>query len=225
MFSGKVFALKSVRLIFSKKGRARFVSHLDMNRLMIRLIRKSGLDIWYTEGFNPHPYVTFALPLPLGFEGEYEIMDIRMMDDDYDISDIPARLNAVCPKYIQFERALEPQKKVGEIAFASYEILFDDEGEIKDALKSFLSKPSIIAKKKTKKGDIKEIELSDKIKEFTISDRNKDTLLKIILPAGSNDNINPSILLEAFYSDNADRYYCYNVTRTSIMDAALERFI
>ena len=217
--------MKSVRLIFSKRGRAKFVSHLDMNRLMIRLIRKSGIDIWYTEGFNPHPYVTFALPLPLGFEGEYEIMDIRVMDDDYDISLIPEKLNSVCSRYIRFEMAVEPQDKVGNIAFASYDILFDDNGEVSKALSSFLSKPSIIALKKTKKGDFKEIELKDKIKSYEISTKNGDTLLKIILPAGSNDNVNPSLLLEAFYGENTDVYYCFNVARTDILNASLGRFI
>ena len=217
--------MKSVRLIFSKKGRAKFVSHLDMNRLMIRLIRKSGLKIWYTEGFNPHPYITFALPLPLGFEGEYEIMDIRVLDDDFDISEIPEILNAVCPEYIRFESAAEPIKKVGSIAFASYRILFDDNGEIKNDLSAFLTMPSIMAKKRTKKGDIKEIDLADKIKKFDFETIDNNTVLKIILPAGSSDNVNPSILLDAFYGENSDKYYCYNVTRTDILDANFERFL
>ncbi len=217
--------MKSVRLFFSKKGRAKFVSHLDMNRLMIRLIRKSGLDIWYTEGFNPHPYITFALPLPLGFEGDNEIMDIRVMDDGFDISKIPQILNAVCPEYIRFKSAAEPVKKVGSIAFASYSILFDDNGDIKDDLCSFLNKPSIIAKKRTKKGDIKEIELADKIKNFSFETSNDNTLLKILLPAGSADNVNPSVLLDAFYAENSDKYYCYAVTRTDIKDADLKSFL
>ena len=224
MFSGKAFVLKSVRLIFTKKGRAKFVSHLDMNRLMIRLIRKSRLDIWYTEGFNPHPYITFALPLPLGFESNYEIMDIRVMDDDYDISVIPEKLNAVCPEYIRFEKAVEPVKKVGSIAFASYDILFDDNGEMLDDINAFLSKPSILAQKKTKKGDFKTIDLAQKLKKYEVSESGGNTLLKIILPAGSEDNVNPSLLLEAFYGENAERYYCFNVTRNDIFDANLNRF-
>lgn len=216
--------MKSVRLFFTKKGDARFVSHLDMNRMMTRLVRKAGLDIWYTEGFNPHPYMTFALPLPLGFEGLYEIMDIRINDDNFDISKIPDIMNGVCPKSIHFFDAKEPDKKVGAIAFAEYEIIFDDVGEIRNKLSSFLVEKPIIAKKRTKKGDMKEIDLSDKIKDFCITSENGNTKLKIILPAGSNDNINPSILLEAFYNKNSDVYYCYDVTRTAILDGNMKEF-
>lgn len=216
--------MKSVRLFFTKKGDARFVSHLDMNRMMTRLVRKAGLDIWYTEGFNPHPYMTFALPLPLGFEGLYEIMDIRINDDSFDISKIPDIMNGVCPKSIHFFDAKEPDKKVGAIAFAEYEIIFDDVGEVRNKLSSFLVEKPIIAKKRTKKGDMKEIDLSDKIKDFCITVENGNTKLKIILPAGSNDNINPSILLEAFYNKNSDVYYCYDVTRTAILDGNMKKF-
>lgn len=216
--------MKSVRLFFTKKGDARFVSHLDMNRMMTRLVRKAGLDIWYTEGFNPHPYMTFALPLPLGFEGLYEIMDIRINDDSFDISKIPDIMNGVCPPAIHFFDAKEPDKKVGAIAFAEYEIIFDDAGEVRNKLSSFLVEKPIIAKKRTKKGDMKEIDLSDKIKDFCITSENGNTKLKIILPAGSNDNINPSILLEAFYNKNSDVYYCYDVTRTAILDGNMKKF-
>ena len=200
------------------------MSHLDMNRMMTRLVRKAGLDIWYTEGFNPHPYMTFALPLPLGFEGLYEIMDIRINDDNFDISKIPDIMNGVCPKSIHFFDAKEPDKKVGAIAFAEYEIIFDDVGEVRNKLSSFLVEKPIIAKKRTKKGDMKEIDLSDKIKDFCITVENGNTKLKIILPAGSNDNINPSILLEAFYNKNSDVYYCYDVTRTAILDGNMKKF-
>ncbi len=70
--------MKNVRVFYEKKGRLKFVSHLDMNRFMSRLITKSKIPIWYTEGFNQHIYMNFAVPLSLGFEGFYEIMDIRL---------------------------------------------------------------------------------------------------------------------------------------------------
>lgn len=223
MFSERVYALKSVRLSFTKKGRVRFVSHLDMNRLMTRLVRKAGLDIWYTEGFNPHPYITFALPLPLGFEGEYELMDIKINDDNFDISKIPDMMNAVCPPDIRFISAFEPKSKVANIAYASYNILFDDNYEIAVNLKEFLQKKSIVVEKRTKKGDMKQIDLAPKIKEYKITNDKGNTLLKIVLPAGPNDNINPSLLLDAFYSDNSG-YFCYNILRTDILDVNLVRF-
>ena len=133
-------------------------------------------------------------------------------------------MNGVCPKSIHFFDAKEPDKKVGAIAFAEYEIIFDDVGEVRNKLSSFLAEKPIIAKKRTKKGDMKEIDLSDTIKDFCITAENGNTKLKIILPAGSNDNINPSILLEAFYNKNSDTYYCYDVTRTAILDGNMKKF-
>ena len=68
----------TIRLVFSKTGKARYISHLDLNRAMIRAVRRARLPVWYTEGFNRHPYVTFAAPLSLGYEGMHETMDLRL---------------------------------------------------------------------------------------------------------------------------------------------------
>ena len=73
---GRVFALRNVRIFYEKKGRMKFVSHLDMNRFMSRLIAKSKIPVWYTEGFNSHIYINFALPLSLGFESDYEVLNV-----------------------------------------------------------------------------------------------------------------------------------------------------
>ncbi len=225
MFSERVFVLKNVRLLFTKTGDAKFMSHLDLTRFMSRIVRRANLDIWYTEGFNPHPYLNFSLPLPLGFEGTYEILDIRLNDDNADISDLPDRLNAVCPESVRFTGVSEPTLKPSNIAFALYEITFDDDGEVKDNLEKFLERDSIIAKKRTKKSDFKDIELKGKIKSYSFERYNNDTLLKIVLPAGPNDNINPSILLESYFGSFADCYYCYSVKRTAIYDADLQLFV
>ncbi len=195
----------------------RFISHLDMTRFMARLIRKAGLPVWYTEGFNPHLYMTFALPLSLGFESEYEVVDIRLLDDDYPIDMLCDKLNAVCPPYIHFFNAAEPHKKAGDVAAAEFNITFDDSGEIKDALNNFLNSDSITVLKKTKKGDIKELEVADKIKGFSVDTKDGDTLLKITLPAGSTENLNPELFLTAFF-EKSGKYFCYVVNRTAILD-------
>ncbi len=195
----------------------RFISHLDMTRFMSRLIRRANLPVWYTEGFNPHLYMTFALPLSLGFESEYEVVDIRVLDDDYDISSIPEKLNAVCPPYIHFFDVAEPIKKAGDVAAAEFVITFDDGAEIAENLNSFLSRGSIVVLKKTKKGGEKEIEVGNKIKAFSIDNINGNSVLKITLPAGSVENLNPELFLNKFFEESG-KYYCYIVNRTAILD-------
>lgn len=195
----------------------KFISHLDMTRFMARVIRRAQIPVWYTEGFNPHLYLTFALPLSLGFESDYEVLDIRLTDDNYPLDTLCEKLNAVCPPYINFFDAAEPVKKAGEIAAARFSIVFDDDGQIKNELNNFLNLDSITALKKTKKGDIKQIEIADKIKEFSLDTKENNTVLNITLPAGSTENLNPELPLNTFF-ENFGKYYCYAVTRTAIFD-------
>ncbi len=215
--------MKSVRLFYKKRSRMRFISHLDMTRFMTRILRRASLPVWYTEGFNPHLYITFALPLSLGFESDYEVMDIRLTDDTYPIDTLCDTLNAVCPPYINFFKAAEPLKKAGAVAFADFSVSFDDGGALADSLKSFLSSDSITVQKKTKKGEIKEIQVSDKIKSFSVETTGGNTTLSIRLPAGSVDNLNPELILSAFF-ENGNDYYCYIITRTAIYDGDLNLF-
>ncbi len=73
--------MKNVRVWFEKKGAVRYISHLDLTRNMSRGIKLSGLPVWYTEGFNPRIYMTYAMPLSLGVCGERECMDIRLTEE------------------------------------------------------------------------------------------------------------------------------------------------
>ena len=177
----------------------RFISHLDMTRFMTRAMRRANLPVWYTEGFNPHLYITFALPLSLGFESDYEVLDIRLLDDNYPIDTLPEKLNAVCTPYIKFFAVAEPVLKVGDVAEASFDITFDDGGEIKNALDEFLNRDTLTVLKKTKKGGEKEIDIADKIKNFSFDDSGGNTVLKITLPAGSSENLNPELFLNKFF--------------------------
>src|SRR5699024_10261163 len=97
------FALKNVRVWFEKKGAVRYISHLDLTRNMARGLKLSGLPVWYTEGFNPRIYMTYAMPLSLGVCGERECMDIRLTEE-VPFSELTVRLNACLPRGL---RALE----------------------------------------------------------------------------------------------------------------------
>ena len=200
----------------------KFVSHLDMNRLMTRVIRKAGLPVWYTEGFNRHIYINYAVPLSLGFEGVYEIMDIRLTDDAFSFEETLGRLNAAAPEGIEFLRAEEPVLPTVDIAFAEYELVFDPEdAPLYDKLKEFLSKESVICQKKDKKGRIKEFDIIPKIKsaEFT-----GDKAL-LVLSAGNEGNLNPSLVLSAFFEQTDTSPVFCKVKRLMLFDKDLKPFI
>lgn len=214
--------MKNVRIFYTKGGRMRFVSHLDMTRFMIRMLRKAGLPIWYTEGFHPHAYVTFALPLSLGFESDYEVMDIRLEDDTYPIESVCEKLNEVFPEYVRAFASAEPQQKAGKIGFARFSIAFSDNGALAEPLRKFLAEKQIICSKRTKKGDFKEIDIAPKIYEAEIV-KGENTVLNVLLPAGGQDNINPELLCTAFFAVSSE-YYPYLITRTQIFNTDKEIF-
>jgi len=79
------------RVWFRKGERVRYISHLDVLRAWERAIRRTGLPLAYSQGFTPHPKIAFASPLPLGFIGECEVMDVTL-DERVDVDDFRARL-------------------------------------------------------------------------------------------------------------------------------------
>ena len=211
---GRVFALKNVRLFYKKSGTLRFVSHLDMNRFMTRIVRLSKVPVWYTEGFNKHPYITFALPLSLGFDSEYEVMDFRLDNDEFPLERAKEMIKAVCPSGMEIIDLREPVYKAGKIAFADFECRFaTDSGTIEDTLKTFLAQKEIIVSKKTKKGGINQIDIAPKISFFDVREENQQIILSLRLPAGGQDNINPKILVNAYFeSIGSKNPYCH-ITR------------
>ncbi len=67
------------RLLFSKTGRAKYISHLDLMRTFQRAFFRSGIQIRHTEGFNPHPFVSIALPLSVGYSSQCEILEFGLV--------------------------------------------------------------------------------------------------------------------------------------------------
>ncbi|MEE1198636.1 MAG: TIGR03936 family radical SAM-associated protein [Acutalibacteraceae bacterium] len=211
--------LKNVRVFYKKKSRMKFVSHLDMNRFMIRAIRRTKIPVWYTEGFNCHAYVTFALPLSLGFQSEYEIMDFKVTDDNYSLENVKSELAGVMPEYIEIFAVAEPILKAGKIAFAEFKVYFEDIADsVKNDISAYLSADQIVTTKRTKKGAEKVVDLKPQIKSFEFEG---DTLI-LTLSAG-NDNLNPTLLLSAFEANNYE-LPDYTITRTKILDEQLNIF-
>ena len=200
----------------------RFVSHLDMNRFMSRIIHKTKLPIWYTEGFNKHPYITFALPLSLGFESDYEVMDFRIVDDDIPLENIKKAFEDVFPPYLEMVDVCYPVMKTGDVAFADFKVTFDsDNVNFYNLIQRIFSQTEIMVSKKSKKGAISEIDIAPKIKNCSINMDNNISVL-LTLPAGSKDNINPNMLLN--YIEEQGDLPEYIVCRTALYNDKLEIF-
>ena len=213
--------MRSVRVKFLKTGNAKYISHLDLNRFMLKIIRCSNIPVWYSEGFNPHPYITFALPLSLGFESKYEFMDIRLDDDSFSNESVYNALKGLMPEGLQIVSCENPVMKAGDIAYAEYVIEFESiSSDLISFIESFLSADVIKWEKKTKKGTYKEINLKDYIKNFSF----QDSSLVLTLAAGGSNNLNPKLILDAFEKSNLLTLPFYNVTRTMLFDINLDAF-
>jgi len=191
--------MQDIRIWFEKRARAKYISHLDLMRAMSRAVRRAALPIWYTEGFNPHPYLSFPLPLPLGQEGLREALDLRLTEETQDIA---ARLNAVLPEGLRVLEAARPWAGPGEIRAAAYEINLpcEDPQAWIDNAKHLLAAGGLTARKMGKKGHRKvekEIALTPLILRCELAAGEREALLRCVLAAGSEVNLNPALLAEA----------------------------
>ena len=193
--------MNTIRLKFRKKGLSIYYSQLDLQRVMARALKKSGLPVWYSQGFNPHIYMTFTLPLSLGHESECESVDFRLNEEMAE-ADILKALEGTLPQGIELVGAAAPDYDARSIMYAKYDItLYGEKEKIKSALDSYTALTEAIVTKVTKKGQ-KDINLKELIKDITVTDE-KDTEVTFtaIYPAGTPLNINPQLLLD-FIKEN-----------------------
>lgn len=219
--------MKSVRIWFKKSGLAIYISHLDMNRCMTRAVRRAEIPLWYTEGFNPHPYMTFLMPLPLGQAGLREPLDIRI-EEDMPFDEIRSRLNSVMPEGIEIADVCEPVNKPNEIAAGEYniEILFSSEGEAEGfaaGAASVIDGGILNAEKRSKRG-IKTVNLCELIRSFECVSEGCAVKIKTVLAAGNSVNLNAELLMSALYAEFAAEPERTSVIRTKLLREDLTVF-
>ncbi|MBE6856235.1 MAG: DUF2344 domain-containing protein [Ruminococcus sp.] len=214
-----------LRAVFKKTGRSVYISHLDLNRCMLRIFRRSKLPVWYTEGFNPHPYYSFALALSLGFESECEIMDFNITED-ISLEEVKERLNAVMPEGMGVVSVSEQKKKITEIAKAEYCILIDAQNteELIAEFNKFMAQDEINVEKKTKKG-IKTVDIKPAIEVVSIVANEGKVLLDMRLPAGTKTNYNPTLVIDAFREYAENTFEILKIKRTGILCENNEIFL
>ncbi len=195
----------NTRVFFSKTDRAKYISHLDLNHCVQRAIRRSKLPVWQAEGFNPHTYVAFMLPLSLGQEGICEAMDFRLTED-VSAEDVAKRLNEALPPDIRVIRVAAPKYKNTDIASAEYRIESDIDTE---KFLEFVSRDRIVAEKKTKKG-VSEIDLKPLVSELSVTEE----AITLRLPAGNDFNINPALLFEEYKQSTGRKISRLRIVRT-----------
>lgn len=183
--------MTTVRIRFEKTGEASYISLLDMQRVMQRVLKRSGLPVWYTMGFNPHIYMTFSCPLPLGQESLCESVDVKTEDDNADFALWQDKLNAIMPTGIRVYKVAPVDKKADVIAFADYTIRYS--AAAAPMLDQYNAAEHVMVEKKSKRAT-REIDLKEIIPALPYTKEGDYVSFQLRLPASGSMNVNPSLL-------------------------------
>ena len=194
----------TVRLKFKKVGSLQYISHLDLVRTMSKIITRTKLPLWYTEGFNPKPKMIFAAPLSIGTESICEFMDIRLIDD-IPTEDIMAKLNANMTDEMQVMEAYYTDDKLTDLKWLSYSIDITTDNA-SDALakqcETFLLGDSVTVTKKAKPKEVAPtVDIRPLIKEIKAEYRSGIIHIDAVLSADASSFLNPEYVIKALKSE------------------------
>ena len=145
-----------LRLLFTKTGNAIWISHLDTMRLFQRAFKRSGFHLKHTQGFNPRPSVSIALPLSVGIESLCELLDFELENEGLTIETIQERLNSNLVDGIRVLSVYEQGSKLKYLKYLQCEIDLEyDKGiqqEASDEIRQMFSQAELWMEKKNKNG-------------------------------------------------------------------------
>lgn len=190
--------MDKLRLRFAKKGKAVYISHLDLMRTLQRAFLRAGYSLKYSEGFNPHPVISILLPLSVGACSECELMDFQLTEDA-ELAELPARLTAAMPEGITALEAYACERKVKELKWLriSGKLEYDarDAATMRDGLQAFFARPEIVITKKTKRG-MGESDIAPAIREIGFTAVASCVHLSAVISA-QEPTLNPDHLVSA----------------------------
>ncbi|MCI8341987.1 MAG: DUF2344 domain-containing protein [Firmicutes bacterium] len=201
------------RFKFSKGDGVKFIGHLDVMKVFQRAMKRAGLPIAYSQGFNPHQLLAFAAPLPLGYTSDGEYGDFRLTEE-VSANEVVEKLNAALPRDMAVTKVITlkegAKNTMASLCAAEYMACFNglvSDMDIEREIENFLKKDEIFVMKKTKKG-IKETDIKpDIIKLWKIEGG-----IGMVVSAGSIRNIKPESVAEGFSSHIEKEFDKYKMT-------------
>ena len=195
---------KIIRAKYKKEDDMIFISHLDLQRLLQRAFRRAEINLSYSQGFNPHPKMSYGNALALGVESQGEYVDIEI-EDDITVEEFLKRINEELPKGVEFIKAKEISSSTptlsSEIVYGEYLFNIDlpnplSKELVKSKVLEFVKKDSIMITKKNKKGKIVESDIRPMIRNFDLLDVQDNVLtLEATIATGSKANLNTNIFI------------------------------
>ena len=189
-----------LRMLFEKTGNGIWISHLDLMRVFQRAFRRAGLLIRHTQGYNPHAFVSLALPLSVGTASYCELLEFDLAELPVSLEALPALLNEKLPDGICCVRAYEAERKLRDLRYlrARVELEYDrgvPEGAAA-AVDDLFSSESIQVEKKTKSGPA-QVEIRPMIRSLEVLESDGHTLVLEAVVCAQNPSLNPDLLAKA----------------------------
>jgi len=191
---------------FYKEGVIRYISHLDLLRLFKRSFKRVGIKLVHSQGFNPHPKMSFAQPLSLGYTSSGELLEFETVDPQSP-EDMTAKLNSILPEGVGILSCDELPKEGRSLAAltesADYEIKIPLskplEKPLAEQINSYMDSEQILVRKLQKKSG-KEVELDIKPMINQIAGKVYDNYIMITckIASGSTANLSPEMVLSSF---------------------------
>ncbi len=191
---------RTVRVKFRKVGNLQYISHLDLQRTISRVLIRAGIPTWYTKGFNPHAKITFGLPLSVGAESLCEYLDIRI-ERDMGNREIKQRLNdALTDELCVLDVYTAPEKSVfADIVWAKYDIRIRTDGPdeaLAEQMQAYLTTSPLMMDKKSKSG-IRQVDITALIRSLHICVEKGELHIDTTLCVSGSDYLNPEYLIVA----------------------------
>lgn len=211
-FSKEGSALK-IRIKFTKEAPVKYLGHLDIMRFFQRCFNRAGVKMVYSEGFNPHQKMSFAMPLGLGIESRGEYLDCEIADGQ-DLNNVKKRMNQVSGDGFRVlcirELKDAAQKAMASVRYASYQIWFDSsvpEEQIESSVQRLQEMGSCFVLKKTKKKE-QEVDIRPQIHKLDW----KDNVLFLTLTAGGENNVKAETIAQVLFKQMGIDYHREKIT-------------
>lgn len=197
------------RILFEKTGNGIWISHLDLMRILQRAFRRSGILLKHTQGFNPHAFVSLALPLSVGTASRCELLDFELAESEaaVDTASLPERLNAALPDGIHCVLGYDGGRKLKELTHLQVEVRLEyDQGVpvgAVDAIDGLFHGETLVVEKRSKNGPVEQ-DILPMVKTITVSTEDENTVLLSAVICAQNPSLNPDLLAKAVSTHLSD---------------------
>lgn len=216
------------RLLFHKKGSAVWISHLDLMRLFQRAFKRAGLYLKHTQGFNPRPSVSIALPLSVGVESQCELLEFDLDGQELSCAEIKERLNAALVKGVEVREVYEGGRKYRDLSLLSCRITFSYDARVPEnaveQISALFERDSVVLPKKTKNG-MQEQDIIPMIRRAVFTQMDAHTVVADVLICCQNPTLNPAqfaLAITTFLPELMPSHWCCR--RLEMFDSKEEVF-